>query len=44
MIVFGFISNSLLIVTFLSNDHNNDHYSEEDLMKEIKVISRVAGN
>jgi len=41
MIVFGFISNSLLIVTFLSNDHN---YSEEGLMKEIKVISRVAGN
>jgi len=41
MIVFGFISNSLLIATFLSNDHN---YSEEGLMKQIKVISRISGN
>lgn len=41
MIVFGFISNSLLITMFLSNDHN---YSEEDSMKEIKVVSLLAGN
>jgi hypothetical protein len=40
MIIFGFISNSLLIVTFLSNDDN----AEEGLIKKIKVISRIAGN
>ncbi|XP_011147698.1 uncharacterized protein LOC105188107 isoform X1 [Harpegnathos saltator] len=38
MIAFGFMSNSLLIVTFLS-DLN---YSEENAIKEIKIISRLA--
>lgn len=41
MIVFGFMSNSLLIATFLSYDFNG---SEENLIKEIKIISRVSGN
>lgn len=41
MIVFGFMSDSLLIATFLSYDFNG---SEENLIKEIKIISRVAGN
>ncbi|XP_071578323.1 uncharacterized protein [Temnothorax nylanderi] len=39
MIVFGFMSNSLLIATFLSYDFND---SEENLIKEIKIISRVS--
>ncbi|XP_077259994.1 uncharacterized protein LOC143896209 isoform X2 [Temnothorax americanus] len=39
-IVFGFMSNSLLIAaTFLSYDFN---HSEENLIKEIKIISRVS--
>ena len=41
MIVFGFIANSLLIATFLSYDFND---SEKNLIKEIKIISRLAGN
>ncbi|XP_018364449.1 PREDICTED: uncharacterized protein LOC108762116 [Trachymyrmex cornetzi] len=39
MIVFGFIANSLLIATFLSYDFND---SEKNLIKEIKIISRLA--
>jgi len=41
MIVFGFMSNSLLIATFLSYDFN---CSRENLIKEIKIISRISGN
>lgn len=41
MIVFGFISNSLLIAMYLSYDLN---CSEDNLIKEIKIISRVSGN
>ncbi|XP_070163045.1 putative leucine-rich repeat-containing protein DDB_G0290503 [Polyergus mexicanus] len=39
MIVFGFISNSLLIAMHLSYDLN---YSEENLINKIKIISRVS--
>lgn len=35
------MSNSLLIATFLSYDLNS---SEENLIKEIKIISRISGN
>lgn len=41
MIVFGFIANSLLIAIFLSYDFND---SEKNLIKEIKIISRLSGN
>lgn len=41
MIVFGFMSNSLLVATFLSYNIN---CSEENLIKEVKVISRISGN
>lgn len=40
MIVFGFMSNSLLIATFLSYDFD----FKENLIKEIKIISRISGN
>lgn len=40
MIVFGFMSDSLLIATFLSYDFG----FEENLIKEIKIISRISGN
>ncbi|XP_011689238.1 PREDICTED: uncharacterized protein LOC105450861 isoform X2 [Wasmannia auropunctata] len=39
IIVFGFISNSLLIVTHLSYDFND---FENNLLKEIKIISRIS--
>ncbi|XP_032691018.1 uncharacterized protein LOC116853850 [Odontomachus brunneus] len=39
MIGFGFMSNSLLVVTFLSDGLN---HSEENLIKEVKIISRLA--
>ncbi|XP_012521926.1 putative uncharacterized protein DDB_G0282133 [Monomorium pharaonis] len=39
MIVFGFMSNSLLVATFLSYDFNS---SAEDLIERIKIISRLA--
>lgn len=41
MIVFGFMSNSLLIATSLSYDFN---CSRENLIKEIKIISCISGN
>jgi len=41
MIIFGFISNSLLITTFLSFDFNG---SGENLIKEVKIISRISGS
>ncbi|KAL6442101.1 hypothetical protein ACFW04_002426 [Cataglyphis niger] len=39
MIVFGFISNSLLIAMYLSYDLN---CSEENLIEKVKIISRVS--
>ncbi|KMQ96650.1 hypothetical protein RF55_3047 [Lasius niger] len=39
MIVFGFISNSLLIATFLSYDFN---CSGENLIEKIRIVSRVS--
>lgn len=41
MIVFGFISNSLLVAMFLSYDFN---CSEENLIKKIKIVSRISSN
>ncbi|XP_011869573.1 PREDICTED: uncharacterized protein LOC105562972 [Vollenhovia emeryi] len=39
LIVFDFMSNSLLIATYLSHDFNG---SEESVIKEIKIISRIS--
>ncbi|XP_025269972.1 uncharacterized protein LOC105256364 isoform X2 [Camponotus floridanus] len=41
MIVFGFISNSLLVAMFLSYDFN---CSEENLIKRIKIVSRISND
>lgn len=40
MIAFGFMSNSLLIVTFFSDDPS---HSEENSIEKIKIVSRIAG-